>query len=172
MFQESVTAHPADATVDMTMVRKSVAKTVTHYAIIPVIGILCEETVKHLKGVNSIVVIGVYYPERLVNLGFRHHNSMTGSPGFLTPFRHLVSAGKVSEILKNVINLYYIPESLYKSLPELLLYITPYDKYHLAEPGPPGIIDRIINNRFAGRPDLVKLFIPAISAAHPGSKNH
>ena len=65
MLKESVTAYPADAAVDMTMVRKGVAQTITHYAIITVIGILCEEPVKHLKGVISIVVIGVYYPERL-----------------------------------------------------------------------------------------------------------
>src|SRR5690606_990562 len=43
MLKESVTAYPADAAVDMTMVRKGVAQTITHYAIITVIGILCEE---------------------------------------------------------------------------------------------------------------------------------
>ena len=47
----------------------------------------------------------------------------------------------------------------------------PDHEHHLAETGPDGIIDRIIDDGLAARTETVHLFERAVAGTHPGSQN-
>jgi len=54
---------------------------------------------------------------------------------------------------------------------ERLLEVAADDEDELAEPGAQRVVNRVVNDGFAGGADRINLFESAVSAAHAGGEN-
>ena len=125
----------------------------------------------HLKGVASIKIIGIDDGERLVYHILGHQNGVVGAPGFLSSFRHFETFRQVVKFLEHIFHINTVAKvfGIYLGF-EFLFETMTYHKHHFAKSGAYGVVNGVVHNDFAVRPNAVHLFQSTVAAAHSGSK--
>ena len=128
---------------------------------------------RHLYiGVLSVIIVRIDYGEIVMHLALRAKQRMRGSPRLHTSLRHGISFGQVFKVLEHICGLDIFGNALtdgFFKIPQVLLFD---DKNNFIKSRGNRVMDGIVNDKFAAGADRINLLQPAVTASHPGSKNH
>lgn len=122
-------------------------------------------------GIGAIEVVRVNNREGTLDKVTGGQNRLPGPPGFCPALRDRMPGGQVIQFLKGVINGDASFVSFTDRLAKGSFKIATDHKDNLPETGLHGIVDRIIQKRFAVGTHGIQLFETAIAAAHAGGKH-
>ena len=97
---------------------------------------------------------------------------MAGAPRFLAAFGDAVSRGQGVELLERVFHGDAFFPFRADRLAECLLDVAPDHEHDLIEPALHGVVDGIVEDDLAVRPDRVDLLESAVAASHSGGEHH
>src|SRR5690606_19971480 len=153
------------------VLRKWFIYLVAHQRKLAVCHLMSEELSHLLKCLIPIKVIGIDHAKRLIDLVSGGKHGMGSSPWFRT--LNLLINTKLRQIVTLVyvicfdftrqFRLEYFFEFVGKFLTD--------DETYFSESGSDGIINRVIDNRFAVRPEWVYLLHASIAAGHTSREN-
>ncbi len=124
-----------------------------------------------LEPAPAVEIVGVDDRERLQDLGRGRQDRMGRAPGFSAFWGALESGRQVGQLLKNVIDGDLSQQPAEEDVPKIGLNFPADDEDDLAETGPQGIIDGIIDDGLPAGADAVHLFKAAVSTSNPGGQN-
>ncbi len=130
-----------------------------------------EKSAQDLQGGPSVKVIGIGDGERPGD-GFPGGvDGVAGPPGFLPVRREGETGREIPEPLVDEFDLQFPGQGRAEMLRESPLVFRLDDKDRPGEPGPPGVVEGVIEDNLAGRPDRIDLFQSAVAAPDPGGQD-
>ena len=96
---------------------------------------------------------------------------MGGPPGLLPAKGDAVALGQVVHALEGVAHLHALADAPAHGFTEILLQLLLDDKDNRFKPGPPGVVDRVVNDALPITAHRVHLLESAIPAAQPGGQD-
>ena len=138
------------------------------------IGVGAEVVVDKAEALRAVVVICVDDRERRIADGLLCHKDGVGrAPGLDAPLRHGEPLRQLVELLVGIADLKPGAQGAgADSLLEGLLDLMLDDEHDGLEPGAAGIVQAVIQDGLARRPDRVDLLQSAVAAAHSGSHDN
>ena len=166
----------ADAAADAAVGADRVAQQKAHHGpgVAVAVGVGAQVVVDELKALRAVVVVGVDDRERRVADGFLGHQDGVGrAPGLDAAFRHGEAGGQFVQLLVGIADLEPGAQGAgTDGLLEGLLDLMLDDEHDGLEPGAAGIVQAVIQDGLARRPDRVDLLQSAVAAAHSGSHDN
>src|SRR5260370_11976677 len=120
---------------------------------------------------RSVKIVGVDDRKGLANRVGGHQNCVQRAPWLGAAGRDGKSRRKFVEFLKDVFDRDMSFKPCTDGLLELLLNLLTDNEHDLAESGPEGVVDRIVDDSFPARADWINLLEAAIAVAHTGGQN-
>ena len=159
----------------MAVLGDGVAQAVAHHGVLiaaGLVGMALQVLIDLPEGLGAVVVVGVDDGKGTVHHLTGGQHRVAGAPGLHPAGGHSVALGQVVQLLIGVLYVDDLAEPVANGSLEGILDLVFDDKHHGLKPGPPGIIDRIINDHLAVAPHGVDLLEPAVAAAHARRHDH
>src|SRR5690606_31326717 len=115
---------------------------------------------------RAVKIVGVDHREGTVQRLAGAPDRVAHAPGLLPAGGQPMPLRQGVERLKNVVHLHLALEPRADRRAELRLKIAPDDEEHPVETGAHRVVNRVVQNRLAGRPHGINLLEPAVAGAH------
>ena len=173
-LQQAVPVDPAHAPGHAAVVAEGLAQVVAHHGVLEAVGavgVVGQVVVEHPVGLGAVVVVGVDNREGAVYQFPGRQHRVGGAPGLGPAGGNGHVAHHVLHFLEGVADLHPPADPAAHQGAEVGLQLPVDDKNNLLKPGPPGVIDGIVDEALPTAAYAVHLLQAAVSAAHAGSQN-
>ena len=124
-----------------------------------------------LEGRPAVEIVCVDHGERTLHEGCGAKQGMSSAPGFGSSHLHRHAASRTRHPLKNVFDGEIARKSGGLMIAERCLLFLADNEHDPREPGPNGIVDRVIRQPLPGRPYRLQRFRRSVSRRQPGGED-